>query len=57
MKLYRTRAAALLAAACLAGGLLGGLLGGRLFKGLNMTWLRRGFALLILYGGVRTLLG
>ncbi|WP_297212078.1 TSUP family transporter [uncultured Flavonifractor sp.] len=41
----------------LAGGLLGGLLGGRLFKGLNMTWLRRGFALLILYGGVRTLLG
>ncbi|MBM6925796.1 TSUP family transporter [Pseudoflavonifractor phocaeensis] len=41
----------------LAGGLLGGLLGGRLFKGLNMTWLRRGFALLILYGGVRALLG
>ena len=41
----------------LAGGLLGGLVGGRLFKGLNMTWLRRGFALLILYGGVRALLG
>ena len=41
----------------LAGGLLGGLLGGQLFKGLNMTWLRRGFALLILYGGVRALLG
>ena len=41
----------------LAGGLAGGLLGGRLFKGLNMTWLRRGLALLILYGGVRALLG
>ena len=39
----------------LAGGLLGGLLGGKLFKRLNMVWLRRGFALLILYGGVRAL--
>ena len=41
----------------LLGGLAGGLLGGRLFKGLNMTWLRRGFALLILYGGGKALLG
>lgn len=41
----------------LAGGLAGGLLGGKLFKGLNMTWLRRGFALLILYGGGKALLG
>ena len=40
----------------LAGGLLGGFLGGRLFKELNMEWLRRAFALLILYGGVRALL-
>ena len=39
----------------LAGGLLGGLLGGRLFRRVNMLWLRRGFALLILYGGVRAL--
>ena len=37
----------------LAGGLAGGLLGGRVFRRLNMTWLRRGFALLILYGGAR----
>ena len=37
-------------------GLVGGLLGGKLFKGLSMTWLRRGFALLILYGGVKALL-
>ena len=37
----------------LLGGLAGGTLGGVLFKRLNMTWLRRGFALLILYAGVR----
>ena len=40
----------------LAGGLLGGLLGGKLFKRLNMVWLRRLFALLLLYGGGRALL-
>ena len=40
----------------LAGGLAGGFLGGRVFKRLNMTWLRRAFALLILYGGVKALL-
>ena len=41
----------------LLGGLAGGLLGGKLFKRLNMIWLRRGFALLILYGGIKALLG
>ena len=40
----------------LAGGLAGGWVGGRIFKSLNMTWLRRAFALLILYGGVKSLL-
>lgn len=40
----------------LAGGLVGGWVGGRVFKKLNMTWLRRAFALLILYGGVKALL-
>lgn len=40
----------------LAGGLIGGLIGGKIFKRLSMVWLRRGFALLILYGGVRALL-
>lgn len=40
----------------LAGGLAGGLIGGKLFKKLSMKWLRRVFALLILYGGVRSLL-
>ena len=40
----------------LAGGLIGGWVGGKVFKKLNMVWLRRAFALLILYGGVRSLL-
>lgn len=34
----------------LLGGLLGGFLGGKLFRKLSMTWLRRIFALFILYG-------
>lgn len=40
----------------LAGGLVGGLIGGKVFKKLSMKWLRRAFALLILYGAVRSLL-
>lgn len=40
----------------LVGGLVGGWVGGRVFKKLNMTWLRRAFALLIIYGGVKALL-
>ena len=40
----------------LAGGLAGGLIGGRVFRKLSMKWLRRAFALLILYGAVRSLL-
>ena len=39
----------------LLGGLLGGWLGGKLFKRLDMDWLRRAFALLILYGGFKSL--
>ena len=38
------------------GGLIGGLVGGKVFKKLSMVWLRRVFALLILYGGVKALL-
>lgn len=40
----------------LAGGLVGGFIGGRVFKKLSMVWLRRAFALLILYGGLKALL-
>ena len=40
----------------LVGGLVGGWVGGRVFKKLSMVWLRRGFALLILYGGVKAFL-
>lgn len=40
----------------LIGGLAGGLIGGKLFKKLSMKWLRKAFALLILYGAVRSLL-
>ena len=39
----------------LVGGLIGGYVGGQTFKRLNMDWLRRAFALLILYGGVKSL--
>ena len=40
----------------LAGGLIGGWIGGQIFKTVNMVWLRRLFAFLILYGGVNMLL-
>lgn len=40
----------------LIGGLIGGWLGGKIFRRINMLWLRRAFALLILYGGVSALL-
>lgn len=37
----------------LLGGTAGGWLGGKLFKGVRMDWLRRGFGLLLIYGGTR----
>lgn len=39
----------------LVGGLIGGILGGRLFAKVHVLWLKRGFALFILYGGVSAL--
>lgn len=55
--LYLFRGALDLTAALpyLAGGLAGGFLGGRLFRRVNMGWLRRLFGLLLLYGGIRAL--
>lgn len=41
----------------LLGGFLGGTLSGHLLKKLPVDWLRRAFGLLIVYGGVRAVLG
>jgi len=41
----------------LAGGFLGGLLGGTLFRRISGGLLRRALGLMLLYGGVRMLLG
>lgn len=41
----------------LLGGAAGGLLAGKIFRRVPVQWLRRAFGLLILYGGVRALLG
>lgn len=39
----------------LLGGLVGGLVGGKLFAKTSVLWMKRGFALFILYGGVKAL--
>lgn len=41
----------------LVGGFIGGLIGGKLFKKVSVTWLKRVFALLILYGAWTSLTG
>ncbi len=40
----------------LLGGAVGGVLAGKLFKSISTLWLRRGFGLLIIYGGIRAVL-
>ena len=40
----------------LLGGAVGGFLGGKLLRGVKINWLKRGFGLLLLYGGVRCFL-
>ncbi|NBI11404.1 sulfite exporter TauE/SafE family protein [Colidextribacter sp. OB.20] len=40
----------------LIGGAVGGWAGGKWFKGMRMTWLKRAFGLLLIYGGVRSFL-
>jgi uncharacterized membrane protein YfcA len=40
----------------LLGGLCGGVIGGKIFRQMSVTWLRRAFALLILYGAWKSLL-
>ena len=39
------------------GGAWGGFISGHFFKNINMLWLRRIFAIFILYGGFRAILG
>ncbi len=53
---YRGSMDIALALPYLAGGLIGGLIGGKVYRQMSMKLLRRAFALLILYGGVRALL-
>lgn len=38
------------------GGLIGGFIGGRVFKNVSAKWMRRIFALFVIYGGVKNLL-
>lgn len=40
----------------LIGGVIGGWWSGKWFEKVSVVWLRRGFGLLILYGGVRAVL-
>lgn len=40
----------------LIGGLAGGILGGLIFKKIPMSFVRKAFAIMIIYGGVRSLL-
>ena len=40
----------------LLGGVLGGWIAGRVFRRIDMVWLRRAFGLLLIYGGVRAVL-
>lgn len=41
----------------LLGGFLGGAVSGKIFKKVPVLWLRRGFGLLIIYGGIRGVMG
>ena len=41
----------------LLGGALGGLVSGKVFRRVPVSWLRRGFGALIVYGGIRAILG
>ena len=53
---FRTEISLLTALPYLAGGLLGGFAGGRLYGKIPPVWLRRLFALFLLYAGARYLL-
>lgn len=56
-KLWQHGAPQPFAAPYLVGGIAGGILAGRLLHRLPTKWLHRLFGVLILYGGVRTVMG
>lgn len=41
----------------LVGGLIGGVIGGKVYKKVPVKWLRKAMGLLIIYGGIRCLIG
>lgn len=41
----------------LLGGAIGGLVGGKFFKNIPTLWLHRGFGILLLWGGLKAVLG
>lgn len=40
----------------LIGGSIGGFVGGKIFKGTKVNWIKRGFGLLLILGGLRCIL-
>lgn len=56
-KLWQTGAPPLSAAPYILGGIAGGILAGRLICRIPTKWLRGLFALLILWGGIRAVMG
>ena len=55
--LWRGHLDVMLALPYLIGGAAGGYLGGKCFKGVKLPWLKKGFGLLLMVGGIRCLMG
>ena len=55
--LWRGQLDVMLALPYLVGGAVGGYLGGKCFKGVKLPWLKKGFGLLLMVGGIRCLMG
>ena len=56
-KLWQTGAPELSFAPYIVGGIAGGILAGRWFRKLKLKWLHRRFGALILYGGIKAVMG
>ena len=55
--LWRGQLDVMLALPYLVGGAAGGYFGGKCFKGVKLPWLKKGFGLLLMVGGIRCLMG